>query len=72
MTDRLSWKLDYKRLGPFEVIAKTGSLYKLDLPSFIYIHLIIYIDRLTPAFTDPLNGQKVAPPLPIIINEKDE
>jgi len=72
ITDRPSRKLDYKRLGPFKVIAKAGSLYKLDLLSFIHIHLVIYIDRLTPASTDPLNSQKMVPLPPIIVNEKDE
>jgi len=54
VTDRLNRKLDYKRLSPFEIIAKAKSLYKLNLPDFIYIYLIVYIDRLIPASSDLL------------------
>ncbi|SCO90090.1 uncharacterized protein FRV6_14218 [Fusarium oxysporum] len=46
-TDRLSYKLDYKYLGPVKIKRKTGEdRYKLDLPPNIRCHLIYYISML--------------------------
>ena len=42
MTEQPSKKLDYKRLGPFEIIKKIRDLaYKLKLPRTYQIHPVI-------------------------------
>ena len=48
-TTRPSKKLDYKKLGPFEIIKNVGtSSYKLDLPTSTKIHNTFYISLLEP------------------------
>ena len=71
-TDRPSKKLDHKRVGPFEVIERVGSSYKLRLPSTMKIHNVFHPSLLSPAHTDPLPGQKNSPPNPVIIEDEEE
>ena len=48
-TSRPSKKLDWKKIGPFKIIAKIGSnTYKLDLPPSIKIHNTFNISLLEP------------------------
>ena len=66
-TDRPYKKLDNKILGPFKVIEKRGSLYKLDLPNTIKGYPVFLVVLL---FKDPdnaLSGQVNEPPPPINI-----
>ena len=66
-TDRPYKKLDNKILGPFKVIEKRGSLYKLDLPNTIKVHTVFLVVLL---FKDPdnaLSGQVNEPSPPVNI-----
>jgi len=48
-TTRPSKKLDYKKIGPFEILAKIGtSAYKLALPPSMAIHNTFHISLLEP------------------------
>jgi hypothetical protein len=58
-TKRLSNKLDHKKLGPFKIDKKVGTVsYKLLLPRTINIHPVFHISLLEPA-------PEGAPPAPI-------
>jgi hypothetical protein len=53
MTERLSKKLDYKRLGPFKIVRKVSELaYELKLPPSFKIHPVISASRLEPTKAD--------------------
>ena len=59
--------MDNKILGPFKVIEKKGSLYKLDLPNIIKVYPVFLVVLL---FKDPdnaLSRQVNEPLLPINI-----
>ena len=59
-------------LGPFKVVEKRGSLYKLDLPNTIKVHPVFPIVLL---FKDPDNalpGQVNEPPPPVNIEGEPE
>ena len=59
--------MDNKILGPFKVVEKRGSLYKLDLPNTIKVYIVFLVILL---FKDPDNalpGQVNEPPPPINI-----
>ena len=48
-TTRPSKKLDYKKMGPFNITKKVGmSSYKLDLPASMTIHNTFHISLLEP------------------------
>jgi len=48
-TTRPSKKLDYKKIGPFKILAKIGtSAYKLALPPSMAIHNTFHISLLEP------------------------
>ena len=71
-TDRPCKKLDNKILGPFKVIEKRGSLYKLDLPNTIKVYPVFPVVLL---FKDPDNalpGQVNEPPPPVNIEGESE
>ena len=71
-TARPSKKLDDKMLGPFKITAKIGSSYRLELPASMRIHNVFHPSLLRKAATDPLPGQRVAPPGPVVVNEEEE
>ena len=55
-TERPSKKLDYKRLGPFEIIEKVSDLaYRLKLPKSFKIHPVLSTSRLEKAKPDEWN-----------------
>ena len=59
--------MDNKILGPFKIVEKRGTLYKLDLPNMIKVHPVFLVVLL---FKDPDNAlprQVNEPPLPINI-----
>jgi hypothetical protein len=48
-TKRLSDKLDFKKLGPFKVVEKVGTLnFKLQLPKGLRLYPVFYISLLEP------------------------
>ena len=69
-TTRLSSKLDFKRLGRFEITQKISiHAYKLDLPASMKCHPVFQVSLLEPAANNPLTGQKQpAPPRKIVDN----
>ncbi len=72
ITAKLSKKLDNKMIRPFKVIDKVGFLYGLDLPNSMKIHNMFHPGLLCKAGIDPLPGQRVQPPGPIIIDDQEE
>jgi len=72
-TTRPSKKLDYKKIGPFKILAKIGtSAYKLALPPSMAIHNPFYISLLEPYLDNPFLSQIKEPPPPIQIEGKNE
>jgi hypothetical protein len=70
-TKRPSSKLDYKRLGRFQILEKVSShAYKLDLPPSMKVHPVFHISLLEPTSNDPLPGQVLPPPPPIEVDEE--
>ena len=64
--------MDNKILGPFKVIEKRGSLYKLDLSNTIKVYPVFPVVLL---FKDPdnaLSGQVNEPPPPVNIEGEPE
>ena len=54
--------MDGKILGPFKVVEKRGSLYKLDLPNTIKVYPIFLVVLLFKDPDDALPGQVNEPP----------
>src|SRR5437879_13216383 len=76
LANRRSCKLRYKFKGPFKIIAKfKDTLFKLDLPGKINIHMIFYLSLFKPYIA---NNQELFPdqvqalPYPIIIKDQPE
>lgn len=71
-TTRPSKKLDHKNEGPFKIIRADGPSYELELPKSMRIHPVFHKNllRLTPE--DPLEGQIIEPPPPVIIEGEKE
>jgi hypothetical protein len=60
-TTRPSDKLDYKKIGPFEIEKKIGTVnYRLKLPKNMRIHPVFHVALLEPA---PHNAPTIAPDL---------
>jgi len=67
-TTRPCKKLDYKKIGPFKILARIGeSAYKLDLPPSMRIHNTFHISLLELYHDDKFPSQRPQPPPPIII-----
>jgi len=72
-TTRPSKKLDYKKIGPFKILAKIGtSAYKLALPPLMAIHNTFHISLLEPYQDNRFPSQIQEPPPPIEIEGEDE
>ena len=72
-TTRPCKRLDYKKIGPFRILAKIGSsAYKLDLPETMKIHNTIHISLLEPYEDKKLPSQRQEPPAPVIIEGEPE
>ena len=72
-TTRPAKKLDYKKLGPFRILAKIGTkAYKLDLPDSMKVHPTFHVSLLETYQDNPLPSQVKPPPPPIEINGNKE
>jgi len=72
-TTRPCRKLDYKKIGPFKILARIGtSAYKLDLPASMRIHNTFHISLLELYNDNKLLTQRSEPPPPIIIEGESE
>ena len=65
--DRPYKKLDNKILGPFKIIEKKGSLYKLDLSNIIKVYPVFLVVLLFKVPDNALSRQVNEPPPPINI-----
>jgi len=72
-TTRPCKKLDYKKIGPFKILARIGeSASKLDLPPSMTIHNTFHISLLELYHDDKFSSQRAQPPPPIIIEGEPE
>jgi len=70
-TTRPCKKLDYKKIGPFKILARIGeSAYKLDLLPSMRIHNTFHISLLELYHDDKFSSQRTQPPPPIIIERE--
>ena len=58
--------------GPFPIVKQIGHSYCLDLLPNMWIHNIFSSDKLQLSANDPLPGQIVEPPEPIVIGDNQE
>ena len=70
--DRPSRKLAKLWAGPYTILARKGYSYQLELPPSMNIHPVIHARYLRKAANDPLPGQVVEPPEPLIIDGENE
>lgn len=73
-TARPSDKLDDKRLGPFEILAKIGpSAFRLKLPATMKIHNVFHVSLLEKHHSNKLPSRQADPPPdPIIEADNDQ
>ena len=68
-----SKKFDYKKIGPFKILAKIGtSPYKLAFPPSLKRHKTIHLSLLAPYQENRFPSQIQEPPPPILIKGEDE
>ena len=64
--------LEDKQLGPYQVIGRVGTSYRLNLPkSILRIHNVFSPKVLRPYADDPLPGQKQDEPKPLVIDDEE-
>ena len=64
-----SWKLSLKRLGPYEVVEKVGTLnYKLKLPCDVLVHPVFHVSLLSAYRPSTIPGRVPTPVPPIEID----
>ena len=67
-TTRPSWKLDVKRMGPFQVLEVVGGaklVYKLELLAQMQIHPVFHVSLLEPYHESMFLGRVQATPKPV-------
>lgn len=73
--NRPAGKLDHVAEGPFTVLRVSENnplVVTLDLHSSMQIHPTFHASLLRPTATDPLPGQVIPPPDPVVIDEEPE
>ena len=72
VSDRSSKSLDYKYIGPFEILKQVNDLsFKLKLPSRMKIHDEFHVLLLEPYVENQIPDRHVPPPPPIIVRENN-
>ena len=72
-TQRPSWKLDYRRIGPYGITKVVSPYaYKIDFPATVKYYRVQHVSLLDPADNDPLPGQHNPPPPPVIVDNVEE
>lgn len=72
-TVRPAKMLDHKRLGKFKIIQVVSPYaYKLKLPRTMKIHPVFHVSILERVAEDPIPGQVVVPPPPVVIEGQEE
>ena len=72
-TIRPTRKFDHKRAGPFTVVEAIGShAYRLNLPASMKVHNVFHVSLLESYNPPFIQGRKVVPPPPIIVNNERE
>jgi hypothetical protein len=67
-TNRPSRKLDNKHYGPFPIVKEVGKYtYQLQLPPTMDIYPVFHVSLLDPVRQDPLPGQVIPAPEPVIV-----
>ena len=70
---RPSHKLDHKREGPFDIVAKRGHSFELALPQHMsLLHPVFAPELLTKHPNNPMDGQALPEPGPIILEEEEQ
>jgi hypothetical protein len=70
-TNHPSHKLDNRHYRPFTIIKEVRKYaYQLNLPTTMDVHLVFHIALLQPTHGDPMPGQQIPPPEPIIIDRE--
>jgi len=71
-TERPSRKLENKHHGPYRILRTIGThAYELDIPATIRKHRTFPVSLLQAAAEDPLPGEVIPPPLPIIVEGEE-
>jgi len=71
-TEWPSQKLENKHLGPYRILGTIGThAYELDIPATIRKLCTFPVSLLQAAAEDPLPGQVIPPPLPIIVEGEE-
>lgn len=66
-------KLDFKRLGWFNIIHQISShAYKLELPACMKYHPVFHLSLLEPTANNPLDREKQPAPSPIMVDTNVE
>jgi len=72
-TARNSHKLDWKRIGPYPVTERVSPYaYRIAFPKSVKIHPVRSITELDLAHSDPLPGQAIVPPPPVVVEGHEE
>lgn len=65
--------MDSKYLGPFKILALIGkAAYRLQLTPTMKIHDVFHVSLLQPYIGNVIPQRKIAPPLPVIIDDSIE
>lgn len=55
-------------LGPYKIIENVGTSYRLELPVSMKRTNVFHPSMLRPCAEDPLPGQQIPPPNPVIVD----